>query len=251
MLVHGWMATADLNFGFGYRALARNFRVVAFDQRGHGRGLRSRHRFTFERCGDDIAAVLDALGIERAIAVGYSMGGPIALAFARRHADRAAGLVLCATSGSFNPSPLRRRLFSTLAPMVDMTRLIPDNRLRRSARHRFISRRANGPYAGWIADEIAPSDLTAIAQAGVALACFDGYGWIGDVDTPAASIVTVDDELVAPAFQRRLVTNTRSTGVFEVTGGHTTCFDHPDVFTPALLDACGTVADHAPAPVRS
>lgn len=250
VLLHGWMATADLNYGFEYSTLAADFRVIAFDQRGHGRGLRSRSRFGFSRCAGDIVAVLDTLGIERAIAVGYSMGGPIALRFAQRHPQRAAGLVLCATAGAFTRSPLRRRLFWSLAPLVDVTRLIPDSALRRSASHRFISRRAGGPYRQWIADEIAPSDLTTIAQAGVALGRFDGSRWIDRITTPTASVVTVDDRLVPPTSQRRLADAIRAGSRHEVTGGHTTCFDHPETFTPVLVDAIGSVAERVAPPVR-
>ncbi|MBU6226350.1 MAG: alpha/beta hydrolase, partial [Acidobacteria bacterium] len=40
MLLHGWTATADLNFFTCYHALGEHFRVIAPDQRGHGRGIR-------------------------------------------------------------------------------------------------------------------------------------------------------------------------------------------------------------------
>src|SRR5690606_18858711 len=41
-LLHGWTASADLNFFTCYRPLGERFRVLAFDHRGHGRGLRTR-----------------------------------------------------------------------------------------------------------------------------------------------------------------------------------------------------------------
>ena len=109
LLLHGWLATADLNWGFTYATLAEHFRVVAFDQRGHGRGLKGSGHFTIGTCAQDGVAVLDALGIEKAIPVGYSMGGPIALQLARRAPERVAGVVLCATAASFLPNPLARK----------------------------------------------------------------------------------------------------------------------------------------------
>ena len=51
--------------------------MIAFDQRWHGRGIRS-PRFRFVDCADDVAAVMDELGVEQAIIAGYSMGGAIA-----------------------------------------------------------------------------------------------------------------------------------------------------------------------------
>jgi len=251
VLLHGWMATADLNYGFTYAALAEEFRVVAFDQRGHGRGLRNGAKFSFARGADDVVDVLDALGIDRAVAVGYSMGGPVALQFARRHPSRAAGLVLCATAARFSRSPLTRTALAPVGALIGATSLVPDSRLRTAARRRFISRRATGRYSAWITEQLAPSDPSTVAQAGVALGRFDASRWCGSIDTATASIVTVDDTLVAPANQRALARSIPGASVFEVTGGHTTCFDHPEVFTPVLLDACGSLADRGDAPVRS
>lgn len=243
VLLHGWMATADLNFGFAYAALSRKFRVIAFDQRGHGQGLRTSGRFTFARCADDVTGVLDALDIGRAIIVGYSMGGPIALNVANRHGERTAGLVLCATAGSFSRSPVTRVLASPLGAAAGLAGRLPDSPLRRAARRSFIERRATGPYAEWIATQLAASEPSAIAQAGAALMRFDAYPWCGALDTRAVSVVTVDDELVHPASQHRLVDTIGATAVFEVTGGHTTCFENPGLFTPVLTEACLAVAE--------
>src|SRR3954447_8423466 len=49
VLLHGWMATADLNWFTSYRALGQHFRVLAVDHRGHGRGLRSARPFRIAR----------------------------------------------------------------------------------------------------------------------------------------------------------------------------------------------------------
>lgn len=242
VLLHGWMATADLNFGFAYGALAERFRVIAFDQRGHGRGLRNSARFGFARCADDVIDVLDALSIDRAIMLGYSMGGPVALEVAHRHPGRTGGLVLCATAGRFSRSPLMRAALAPIGALLGATAFVPDASLRTAARRRFISRRATGKYAEWITEQLAPSDPTTIAQAGVALGRFDASGWCGTLNTPCASIVTTDDILVNPANQRTLMRSIPGSTAFEVTGGHTTCFDHPAIFNPVLLDACRSVA---------
>ncbi len=241
VLLHGWMATADLNFGFSYAALSQQFRVVAFDQRGHGRGLRNGARFSFARCAADVVEVLDALGIDRAIAVGYSMGGPVALHLARRHRDRTRGLVLCATAGRFNRSPSVRAALGPIGVLVGATSFIPDSPLRSAARRRFISRRATGVHSEWIADQLTPSDPATIAQAGVALGRFDASTWVDQIAVPTASVVTTDDTLVRPGNQRRLAGSIAGSVEFTVSGGHTTCFDHPDRFTPVLVEACAAV----------
>jgi pimeloyl-ACP methyl ester carboxylesterase len=111
LLLHGWTATADLNFFRCYAPLGEQFRVVAFDHRGHGHGLRSKKRFRLEDCADDAVAVADELGIDGFVPVGYSMGGPIAQLTWRRHRERVLGLVLCATAPVFSVQRLERLSF--------------------------------------------------------------------------------------------------------------------------------------------
>ncbi|MFZ4812508.1 MAG: alpha/beta fold hydrolase, partial [Ilumatobacteraceae bacterium] len=65
VLLHGWTATADLNWFTCYEPLGQQFNVIALDHRGHGRGIRSRKTFRLEDCADDAIAVCDVLGIDR------------------------------------------------------------------------------------------------------------------------------------------------------------------------------------------
>jgi len=78
------------------RELARAARVIVPDLGGFGQS-HSLDRRTLDQHADDVAILLDALDIERATLVGLSMGGYIALAFARRYAGRLAALGLADT----------------------------------------------------------------------------------------------------------------------------------------------------------
>ena len=81
-----WNATA--------RGLAAAHRVVMPDLRGTGASNVPPGPYLMETLAGDVAAVLDALGIERATLVGHSLGGYVALAFARMYAERVASLAL-------------------------------------------------------------------------------------------------------------------------------------------------------------
>ena len=61
LLLHGWTASADLNFFPVYDNLAETYRVIAPDARGHGRGMRSAEPFSLEDCADDAAALLEQM----------------------------------------------------------------------------------------------------------------------------------------------------------------------------------------------
>ncbi len=88
--------------------LSRHFRVIAPDLRGHGGTSCPVTSRSFDR-PRDVVAVLDELGVTRAIVGGHSMGGPIALQIALDYPERCLGLVLLATG----PGPADRPLEAT------------------------------------------------------------------------------------------------------------------------------------------
>jgi len=79
-------------------ALSAHFTTIAFDNRGGGRSEAPAGPYTIAQMADDVAAMLDALGIERAHVLGFSMGGFVAQEFALLHPHRVDRLVLAATS---------------------------------------------------------------------------------------------------------------------------------------------------------
>src|SRR5215208_4336494 len=124
LLLHGWIASAGLNWFRAFDELGERFRVIAPDLRGHGRGLRARRRFRLSDCADDAAALLDELDTGPVIAVGYSMGGPVAQLLWKRHRDKVQGLVLCSTGHAFVPGRRERFVFaSAMAALAGTTRL--------------------------------------------------------------------------------------------------------------------------------
>jgi len=75
-------------------ALSTQFQVLLVDNRDSGRSSEATHPYTVGNMADDLAGLLDGLGIQRAHLLGLSMGGMIAQEFALRHADRLDRLVL-------------------------------------------------------------------------------------------------------------------------------------------------------------
>jgi 3-oxoadipate enol-lactonase len=98
VLLHPFPLARDTWAGFA-DALATRHRVIAVDARGFGESppAPAGKGFSLADLADDLAALLGELGIDRATLLGMSMGGYTALAFAARHAQRLAGLILADT----------------------------------------------------------------------------------------------------------------------------------------------------------
>lgn len=93
---HGW-CSKSAHWSAQAAAFAPTCRIVRWDRRGMGRSIADRPADSPARHADDLAAILDAEGVERAVVAGHAGGGPTAVTFAARHADRTAGLILVDT----------------------------------------------------------------------------------------------------------------------------------------------------------
>jgi pimeloyl-ACP methyl ester carboxylesterase len=97
VLLHGGMLTIDLSFGGILPALAKEHRVIAPELQGHGHTADCDRPLTIDNLADDVVALLDHLGVERADVLGFSLGGLTALRLAMRYPARVHRLVLAST----------------------------------------------------------------------------------------------------------------------------------------------------------
>ncbi|MGH9182596.1 MAG: alpha/beta fold hydrolase [Acidimicrobiales bacterium] len=242
LLLHGWTASADLNWFAAYEPLGRGFSVVAADHRGHGRGLPLRRRFRLDQCADDAAALVASLGLGSVVVVGYSLGGAVAQVLWRRHRGLVDGLVLCATAHRFIDRPRERLGFAALGGLALVSRAV-GSPLRRHLAHRLLGTRANGcrPLDGWALDQMSRHDWTAVLSAGAAIGRFDSRSWVGEIDVPTAVVATTGDRTVAAHRQLALAGAIPGATLHLVDGDHTVCARAPDRFVPVLVEACRSV----------
>jgi len=86
-------------------ALSEVFRVVRYDTRGHGASPVPAGPYTVDDLADDVVALLDALGVERAHFVGLSLGGMMGMRLAARNPERVDRLVLLCTGAFLEAGP--------------------------------------------------------------------------------------------------------------------------------------------------
>jgi 3-oxoadipate enol-lactonase len=105
------------NFGLVNDGFREKFRLLSFDARGYGASSSPREQYTIEGWADDGAALLEALGLERAFVHGTSMGGMIVIAFTAKYPERT--IAACADVAFAKCDVYRRTLFRVWRRMAE------------------------------------------------------------------------------------------------------------------------------------
>lgn len=242
-LLHGWTATADLNWFTCYAALGDHYRVFAFDHRGHGTGLRTKKPFRLEDCADDVVDVATSLGVERFVPVGYSMGGPVAQLVWRRHPERVAGMVLCATAPYFAGRREERLSFLGLTGLAALARVTPEQTRTWLTQQFYLQRKTE--WDPWAIEEASSHDWRMVLEAGRAIGEFSSSEWIGGIDVPASVVVTMRDRVVPLRRQVKLFDMIPGAEAFRVDADHDAVVMSADRFVPTLLRAVRSVERRA------
>jgi len=243
VLIHGVACTAELNWGKVFAPLARHFRVVAADLRGHGDGIALRSRFRLEDCADDFAALAGVLDIGRFTAVGYSMGGMVAQLLYRRHPALLSGLVLCSTARNVGGSGAEQLAALTVPAVAAALRWNPMLQLMGAE---FFGMALLGPSddpatGRWVRAQLHRTSLATVVSAMQAVCEFSSNSWIGQVDVPTAVVITDQDRVVPADRQLELARAIPGAALYRVDADHAVCITAPQVFARTLLEACQSV----------
>jgi pimeloyl-ACP methyl ester carboxylesterase len=239
LLLHGWTLTADVNFCHLMPRLPGG--LVAMDHHGHGRGPRRPERFRIEDSADDHIALLDALGIDKVIVCGYSLGGPIGLDLARRHPDRVAGLVLEATAMRFDSvvDKVTKPLLRAIRPIAALgvgrnapLRFFNDTRYRSKETARLWP---------WLRRELVRCHPRTMIDVMLAEYDFDFRPHAATLaGVPAAVVVTTKDSAVPPRDQRELARRIGAE-MIPIEDDHDVFLANPEAYVAATLEAIARV----------
>lgn len=144
IFVHGWMEDYSM-WSSQIEYFSREYMVVAYDQRGHGRSDKPEKGYSIQTLSDDLFSFSQNLNIERFILIGHSMGGMAAMVFALAHPDKISKLILIGTDAKSTLS-LRIMLwtflhvlpYSTFAEGSDIKFFKPTEKMKKDAAERAL-----------------------------------------------------------------------------------------------------------------
>jgi pimeloyl-ACP methyl ester carboxylesterase len=234
VLIHGWAFNSEMTFFRVVPALAERYRVILPDLRNHGKSDRIRGRFEIEDLADELAGILDALGISKAAFFGYSLGGLVAQTFAFRYPDRVERLMLGATAA---------RPVARLRPATRVAFWLGRAGARFSKKEpvRFTytfltaSRLLDPAYGRWMWASLLDRDPTLYYESGNAIWRYDAREWVGRLRAPTMIVIPTEDRVMVAAAQYELARLLPDARVVEIEGaGHESILSRPEEYVAAI-----------------
>ncbi len=220
VLLHG-LGSARSTWDPIIPALTNQCRVLAFDQRGHGKSSRASGTYTLEHYVPDAIAFCEAVTTRPVVLVGHSLGGVVAGSVARTRPDLVRGLLL-EDPPLYRGEPGEAEGNPFLAVFALLHQLVSDMQARRAALEEYERVLRSGPSpngAGSFADVLGVEGTRARARAlqsldpDVFLAAVDGSGLVGaqpDAALRCPTLVLRADPAFGPAFTAEHETRFRS-----------------------------------------
>jgi len=219
-------------------ALTRDYRVVRYDTRGHGRSSAPDGIYSLDLLAADLNDLLDALNIDKAHLVGLSMGGMIGQIFALQYPSRLHTLVLCDTSSAYSDSvaPVWKERVR-VAQMEGMTALAEPT-VERWFTERF--HRASPATIRRFRDLVAGTTLDGYAGCSEAILKIRATERLNEISVPVLVVVGEQDQ-GTPVEMAQIIHDQISASELAIIGdaAHFPNVEQPAVFTNVLLEFLG------------
>jgi pimeloyl-ACP methyl ester carboxylesterase len=225
LLTHGYSATSQMWRG-QVEALSKNHRLIVWDMRGHGQSdyPEDQGAYSEEATVADMAALLDAVGAERAIVGGLSLGGYMSLAFNVVHPERVRALLIVDTGPGYRKDEPRDGWNANALKTAEryetegLGRLASGSVEMRTSHHRSadgLARAARGM--------LTQRDARVISS-------------LPDIAVPSIVVVGANDTpfLAASDYMAAKIPGARKVVIADA--GHAANIDQPEAFNAAILD---------------
>ena len=218
------------------RELGRAFRVLRYDQRGHGATDAPAGRYAFELLIADALALMDALAIKKAHFGGLSMGGATALGLAQKHPDRLDRVIVCDSPCQSTPTSSQQWEERIVVAQKQGMEALVEPTLARWFPPEAI--KANPPHLDKVRQMIRITPVNGFIGCVAALADHNYAAAVATVTRPVLFMVGEKDAAAAP--MRKLNEALPGSRYAELPGaGHISNLDQPEAFTRAVKDFLG------------
>lgn len=230
LLVHGYPLDRSL-----WRAQidgVRGRRVIAPDLRGSGESDIAPDATTMAAHADDLAALLDAMQVERCVFCGLSMGGYIAFEFMRRHPQRAAALVLMDTRSGADSDEGKAGRNAAIATARDKGSVAIADAMASKLFARDVDRQVQAAVVAQMSGAAVPGIVAAL---GALRDRTDATALLGAIVVPTLVVVGAEDRLTPPDAARAMADAIAGAELVVIDGaGHLPPVERPAETTAAL-----------------
>jgi 3-oxoadipate enol-lactonase / 4-carboxymuconolactone decarboxylase len=214
-------------------ALTARFRVLRYDQRGHGSSPSAPGPYTIEQLGGDVLQMLDASEAERASVCGLSLGGGIAMWLAAHAPRRIDRLVLCCTAPVLPPAEQWTQRAATVrlsGPGVLLEALMD-----RWFTPGFPERRPD--VARQVATMLGTADPEGYAGCCEAIAAMDEQADLASITAPTLIVAGAEDPVAPPAIAVAMLEQISGSSLVVLPrAAHLANMEQPERFTAAVVD---------------
>lgn len=247
VLLHGFPLSRAM-WDAQVRTLAASHRVLAPDLRGHGESPAPDGVYTMEQMADDVAELLDRLGVAEPVVLGgLSMGGYVSLAFALKHPGRLKALILTDTRAAADtPEAARLREQTAQAVLRDgrTTTVVETMIPRLFARSTLRGRPTLVSAMQEVMERTSPSGVAGALRG---MACRpDRRGQLGEIAAPTL-VVVGEEDVISPPEEARAIAEALPNGRLAVIpgAGHMAPYEDPEAFNAAVLAFLKDLHPHA------
>ena len=212
--------------------LAGQYRILRYDTRGHGLSDAPKGAYSIERLADDLAGIMDAAGMEKAVICGLSVGGVTAQQMHKAHPGKVQALILCDTAAKIGDADMWQQRIDTALGEGGLASM------------------ASAVLQRWFSYEYPtqhPTDLDgwrnmlvrtpAVGYAGVSHALKDGdlRNHCANIDVPTLVVCGADDGATTPAMVQALADSIVGATYLEIPdAGHLPCIEQPVILADAI-----------------
>lgn len=213
--------------------LEERFRVVRYDTRGHGASPVPAGPYIIDDLADDLIALLDRLGIDRAALVGLSLGGMTAMRVAARNPDRVDRMVLLCTGAELSPATGWLQRAATVREQG--TAAVAEAVVARWFTPAYLA--ANPQIRDGYVQMVAGTPAEGYAGCCEAIASLDLRQQLSSITAPTLAIAGADDPATPPAKLEEIVTAIPGATLLVVPdAAHLANAEQPGPVTGALID---------------